>query len=92
MNDDEGTSSLDVPAEFLWVRPFSEIQNSGLLWLINTSLLHPRGFALALVFETQEGGEPIGWALYGDGTEPWSFADDAQEEFRAVQTLLGGAR
>lgn len=41
--------------------------DDGLLWLINRSVFHPRGFALAV--DTAGGG----LTLYGDGSEVWKF-------------------
>jgi len=72
------------------VHAFDELRSTGLLWLINTSVLHPRGFALALVYKTNETGErePIGWKLVGDGTEAWTFGDDIDEPFALVSDLL----
>ena len=55
-------------------RPFSELRDTGLLWLINTTVFHPRGYAIALHFNDQ--GEATGWSLLGDGTELWQFAVD----------------
>lgn len=47
----------------------------GLLYLVNTSVLHPRGFALTLHVD-DETGDPIGLSVSGDGTEPWCFGDE----------------
>jgi hypothetical protein len=33
------------------VRMFAELSPSGLLWLINVSVFHPRGYALAIHME-----------------------------------------
>jgi len=69
-------------------RPFSELRDTGLLWLVNTAVFHPRGFALALVFD---GGEAVGWELTGDGTEPWMFDPtdpDLLEKFAAAEQTL----
>lgn len=70
-------------------RPFAELSDTGLLWLINRVVLHPRGFALGLVKD--ENGDATGWALVGDGSEPWWFnAGEEQAQFEAVTKLLGG--
>lgn len=63
-------------------RPFHEMRDSGLLWLINRAVFHPRGYALALHFEGEppELGECIGWSLLGDGAEPWIFVDPTPEQ------------
>jgi hypothetical protein len=66
-------------------RPFSELRDSGLLWLINRVVFHPRGFALAL---TMHEGEPIGWNLLGDGSEIWRFEGEEDDSFeRSSKTL-----
>lgn len=46
--------------------------DDGLLWLVNTTILHPRGYALA-VHRDAETKEPLGISLLGDGSEPWYF-------------------
>src|SRR6266540_984695 len=51
-------------------RPFIDLSHSGLLWLINRVVFHPRGFALSLDIR---GDVATGWLLQGDGTEPVSF-------------------
>jgi hypothetical protein len=71
------------PGEFF---PFADLRTTGLLWLINTTVFHPRGYALAIKINEQ--GEAEGWRLLGDGSEPWRFADDCDPEFQAVQALL----
>jgi hypothetical protein len=55
-------------------RPFSEFRDEGLLWLVNVTVFHPRGYALAFGIDTE--GNVNGWKLMGDGTEPWAFATD----------------
>lgn len=67
-------------------RPFSELSDSGLLWLINTSVLHPRGFALALVLD--DSGNATGWQLLGDGREVWMFGEEMHDQFDAIQQTL----
>ena len=60
---------------------FEELRSTGLLWLINRVALHPRGYALALVYPDgaelpaiERGDvEPVGWQLIGDGSECWMF-------------------
>ena len=64
-----------------------DLKSSGLLWLINTSVLHPRGFALGLVYDAS-GENCIGWKLLGDGSEQWQFGDDCKAEFDAVTAFL----
>ncbi|MET8609733.1 hypothetical protein [Streptomyces misionensis] len=69
-------------------RPFSDLSRSGLLWLINHSLLYPSGLALTL--HTDGFGHATGWSLVRspDGG-PWRFSDDidADGERRARATL-----
>lgn len=55
-------------------RPFKELMDSGFLWLINASVFHPRGFAMAL--HVDDDGDVTGWSLQGDGTERWAFVED----------------
>jgi hypothetical protein len=78
------------PWEDVSARPFSELRDSGLLWLINTTVLHPRGFGLALHYPHLNATEPDGWVLNGDGTEAWVFEDgaDLQKAFADAQALL----
>lgn len=73
-------------------RPWSELRDTGLLWLINSAVLHPRGFALAI--HINDAGESTGWSLIGDGSEPWYFTDDAESDdcFTRVTALLSAGR
>lgn len=72
------------------VRPFNELRDTGLLWLINRVVFHPRGFALALV---KQHGEIVGWNLQGDGSEVWQFdANNEDGHFTAVEELFAEAR
>lgn len=57
------------------LRAFRE---SGLLWLVNTSILHPRGYAIAM--QLSDHGEPLGMMVDGDGVEPWAYDDPAVHE------------
>lgn len=64
------------------VAPFDALVEEGLLWLINAEVFHPRGYAMALHYSN---GRIDGWALLGDGTEPFTFDHDlAKEKFEAV--------
>lgn len=67
------------------VRTFDELKTSGLLWLINRVVFHPRGFALGLV---RKDGEVVGWRLLGDGSEVWHFNDDEDAIFAAAEATL----
>lgn len=73
-------------------RPFEELRDSGLLWLLNRAALHPRGYALALHFDSA--GRAVGWSLEGDGSEPWTFADGPEQldAFRRAEQTLREAR
>lgn len=55
-----------------------DLRDDGLLWLINATCFHPRGFALA-IREMADGDE---FVLMGDGTEPWRYASAADVEAR----------
>lgn len=70
-------------------RPFVQLKEEGLLWLINKAVFHPRGFALVLHVDRH--GNGIGWSLGGDGTEAWKMGDDIDEDalLGRVQALLG---
>lgn len=78
------------PWEDVSPRPFSTLRPTGLLWLINTSVFHPRGFALALHYPHLDAAEPDGWVLNGDGCEPWLFSQTPEGDalFRTAQDLL----
>lgn len=70
-------------------RLFSELSESGLLWLINRVVFHPRGFRLAIVVKN---GQTVGWQLQGDGTEPHWFAEHAdQDRFHRAEATLNNA-
>lgn len=85
------------------VRPFREFRLSGLLWLLNTAVLHPRGYAVGFHFPDgvdPEVGDPDGWEIMGDGTERWAYAEASpmpdgrtmdkwlDDLFRATKTLM----
>ena len=73
-------------------RDFDELRTTGLLWLINTTVLHPRGYAMALGYS--DNGKCDGWRIVGDGSEPWQFGCDEEtqtmlnERFEAIKALL----
>jgi hypothetical protein len=53
----------------------------GLIWLVNTAVLHPRGYALAIHVDTENPEAlPLGLSIVGDGSEPWVFETDKQGE------------
>lgn len=71
------------------ILPFEALNEKGVLWLINRTVFHPRGFALALDFT--EDGKAEGWQLWGNGDEPWGFAlseGEEEKKFNAVNELL----
>lgn len=70
-------------------RPFEELASSGLLWLLNVAVFHPRGFAFTL---HAKGGEVSGWSLQGDGSEPWYFDGPRDGKFRAAEATFAAAR
>lgn len=70
-------------------RPFDELADSGLLWLINAAVFWPRGFALAI--HCDDDGVATGWSVAGDGTEPWR-SDDAIADARFVSAEATLAR
>lgn len=69
-------------------RPFSELRDSGLLWLINRVVFHPRGYALAIHFEDGERKNATGWSLLGDGEEIWEMGVSEDELFDRVAHTL----
>lgn len=69
--------------------PTRELQDKGLLWLINRVVFHPRGFALALLPEVD--GTVTHLRLLGDGTETITF-DSEDDEFRAAEATFTAAR
>jgi len=73
-------------------RAWAELRDSGLLWLINRTALHPRGFALGVRFD--EGGNAVGWQLLGDGAEPWMFLGEDEEDscFARLEAFLDSHR
>jgi hypothetical protein len=79
------------PAPQQPVRPFADFRELGLLWLVNRVVFHPRGYALALAYND---GVCTGWELLGDGSEPWRYADEVDEDnaHAAVEALLADLR
>lgn len=79
---------FQAPEDIENARDFAEFLDTGLLWLINTTVFHPRGYSLAIKVD-KDSGTAVGWNLLGDGTEPWTFGDDCDDKFQAAQSLLG---
>jgi hypothetical protein len=78
-------------------RPFNELSESGLLWLINTTTFWPRGYSLGIEHratpeqhEAGENGEAVGWKILGDGKSAWRASSDEvmDARFAAVAELL----
>ncbi len=79
-------------------RPFAELFDTGLMWLINTQVLHPRGYAMQihLEYDTANDGplHAVGWSIIGDGIEPWQIGCDdhsqemLQRRFDEIRKLL----
>ena len=68
-------------------RPFHELSDEGLLWLINRTTFHPRGYALSV--NKADDGTWLGWNILGDGTEVWTFSAEADdEEFAKVAAFF----
>jgi len=63
-----------------------DLRADGVLWLINRTVFHPRGFALAVDVETGD------LSLFGNGDEPWAYDLDEDECFAAVEALLERTR
>lgn len=64
---DEQFGPPKIPVE---VHSFAELRDTGTLWYLN-SMLHPRGFAVALHLD--DDGNATGWSLVGNGREPIAF-------------------
>lgn len=72
-------------------RPFADLRETGMLWLVNRTVFHPRGFALALAID--DAGKAIGWELHGDGREVWRFDEEADDAaFRRASAFLAASR
>ena len=51
-----------------------DLLEDGVLWLINSTVFHPRGFALTVAQD--DNGNHLGLLLQGDGTEVWQYGTD----------------
>lgn len=64
-----------------------DLRDDGVLWMINKAVFHPRGFALAV--DVNSGA----LTLMGDGSEPWTYRHDMEDQlFAAFNALLDRAR
>ena len=87
---------MDAPAEVplqsdLPNRSLDELRTSGLLWLINRTVFHPRGYALSINYADGVDAPATGWSLMGDGTEAWGYnlPEGVEDELMAkVKALL----
>lgn len=63
--------------------PFDWFED-GVLWLVNATVFHPRGFALG---RERDSGE---FRILGDGSEPWTYPDSPEIDarMRAVERLF----
>lgn len=80
-----------VPPE---LRPLHELADSGLLWLINACVFHPRGLAFSIQIDP-ESPEEEGWTLLSaDEGEPYMFADtpEIHDRYRKANETLEEAR
>lgn len=55
-----------------------DLHSDGLLWMINTTIFHPRGLALTRNAGSQE------LYLQGDGSEAWQFLPEVADEKKAA--------
>lgn len=74
---------------------FGALSTSGLLWLINRAVFHPRGLAMAI--EYAEGDpEPRGWSLHAAAAgEPFTFDLPAGVEnnlYAAAEELIAATK
>lgn len=92
MSADGGGSSTNDAANKSSGRPWGELRDSGLLWLINATVFHPRGYALAV--HRNDAGDTTGWSLLGDGAESWTFRDpdDPPEGYVPIDELFRRAK
>lgn len=71
----------------------AQFADTGMLWLVNRVVFHPRGFALAIHHDAA--GRATGWSLLGDGSEPWTFDGDTIDEdslFERAEAFLESHR
>lgn len=82
------------PAPARNVFDFEALMPTGILWLINRTVFHPRGLALSIAVPA-DGGPCQGWEIVAspDGS-PYHFSDAVDEaaKHRAVEELLDLAR
>lgn len=74
-------------------RPLEDLfAASGVLWAINRTLFHPRGFVLAL--HRDQHGQVTGWTIEGNGQTVWQYDDTVLEDdyLAAFERTLTQAR
>lgn len=84
-------------------RPFADLMDAGLLWLINATVFHPRGVALSLHVDRETGvatgwslvsaasGEVMRYAVAAELDDP-AKAPDLDAAFRAAEATIAEAR
>lgn len=73
------------------VMPFEQLRDTGLLWLINTTVFHPRGYAMSIDLDP-ETGAARGFQIIGDGKNRWTYHESLTAEldakFQTIRRLL----
>lgn len=76
------------------VYEWNDLRTTGLLWLINRVVFHPRGFCLGLYADNDE--EPfniVGWQIKGNGSETFNFKpEDDDRHLLEVEALFAELR
>lgn len=87
--NDRPTTPLRADAPERMIHTWQHAFDSGLIWYLNRTVFHPRGYALAL----DGPDDPAGWSLHYAG-EPVTFAADVDEpaKLAAFEHLLATAR
>jgi len=85
------SESMPERDAFSW----DQMLDTGLLWLVNRVVLHPRGLALAFDYGHGE-AQPRGWSLVAaEPGEPFTFGlpDGYEaERFQAIEALFAQTR
>lgn len=87
MSEQAPTEPIEPTLDY---RPFLELSESGLLWLINRVVFHPRGVALGLY---EAAGKARGWRLIAaPDDEPFTFPESVDNDgFRRAEATLRAA-
>lgn len=60
-----------------------DLQEDGILWMINRTIFHPRGFALAITEDKTD------LVLLGDGQEVWNYTKEGEDgRFEKFEAML----